>query len=354
MTLALQTRKPSLQRGGAKTTLLVLALLLALVTALAMVLWRDYQRFSSSVVFSSAKQSQHTLEFPEGSGLDQLIAGLRAIDADAKVGQRWQWQVLLRELGLEKKLKAGEYVFSNADTPRSILFALAEGKVVQHRITIIEGTRFADLRALIVQQSALRQSIGAMSDADVLRAIGAEETHPEGLFLADTYRFPKGYSDIELLKTAYWAQKKLLRDAWEKRQPDLPYSTPYEALIMASIIEKETAKASERPEIAGVFVRRLRMNMRLQTDPTVIYGMGESYDGNIRRKDLTTDTPYNTYTRAGLPPTPIALPGRAAITAALNPNDGKTLYFVAKGDGSHQFSETLDAHNAAVREYQLR
>jgi UPF0755 protein len=342
------------QRGGTRWMLLILLLVLLATSALALFIWKDYQRFSNELLFPQGLTSSErfTIDFPEGAALANLVDGLES--AKAAKAPRWQWQMLVRELNLSRKLKAGEYAFSATDTPRSVLFALAEGKVVQHRITLIEGTRFADLRASLVQHKAVKQSIAAMSDAEILSAIGAEESHPEGLFLADTYRFPKGFSDLELLKKAYWAQKKLLRSAWDQRQPNLPYSTPYEALIMASIIEKETGKASERPEIAGVFIRRLRLNMRLQTDPTVIYGMGDAYQGNIRKSDLQTDTPYNTYTRAGLPPTPIALPGRAAIQAALNPKTGSTLYFVAKGNGAHQFSETLDQHNQAVREYQLK
>ena len=341
------------QRGRTRWMLLILLVILIASSALGLFVWKDYQRFSNALLFPQGLKSsdRFTIDFPEGAALATLVDNLESVSA-AKA-PRWQWQMLVRELNLSRKLKAGEYAFSATDTPRSVLFALAEGKVVQHRITVIEGTRFADLRLALVQHKAIKQSITAMSDAEILTAIGAEESHAEGLFLADTYRFPKGFSDLELLKKAYWAQKKLLRSAWDQRQPNLPYSTPYEALTMASIIEIETGKASERPEIAGVFIRRLRLNMRLQTDPTVIYGMGDSYQGNIRKSDLQTDTPYNTYTRAGLPPTPIALPGRAAIQAALNPKAGNTLYFVAKGNGAHQFSETLDAHNSAVREFQL-
>jgi len=334
--------------------LLILLVIFLATSALALFVWKDYQRFSNELLFPQGlvNSQRFIVDFPEGASLASFVDNLESVSA-AKA-PRWQWQILVRELKLSRKLKAGEYAFSATDTPRSVLFALAEGKVVQHRISIIEGTRFADLRLTLMQHKAIKQSVTAMSDGEILSAIGAEESHPEGLFLADTYQFPKGFSDLELLKKAYWAQKKMLRNAWDLRQPNLPYSTPYEALIMASIIEKETGKASERPEIAGVFVRRLRLNMRLQTDPTVIYGMGESYKGNIRKVDLQTDTPYNTYTRAGLPPTPIALPGRAAIQAALNPKSGNTLYFVAKGNGAHQFSETLDEHNKAVREYQLK
>ncbi len=191
-----------------------------------------------------------------------------------------------------------------------------------------------------------------MSDADLMKAIGAAEPSPEGLFFPDTYLFARGSSDIELYRHAYRAMQKRLNEAWNARAPDLPYKTPYEALVMASIVEKETGQAVERPMIAAVFVNRLRKNMMLQTDPTVIYGVGESFDGNLRKKDLQTDTPYNTYTRTGLPPTPIALPGIASLAAATTPAPSDALYFVARGDGSSHFSNSLPDHNRAVDKYQ--
>jgi UPF0755 protein len=194
----------------------------------------------------------------------------------------------------------------------------------------------------------------AMTDAEILRRIGATESHAEGLFFPDTYYFSDGVSDIDVLQRAYESMQRKLTEAWELRDDNLPYATPYEALIMASVVEKETGKASERPMIARVFLNRLKIGMRLQTDPTVIYGMGERFNGNIRKQDLLKDTPYNTYTRDGLPPTPIAMPGLAAIEAALHPDaSGNYLYFVGKGDGSHTFSKSLQEHNSAVARYQL-
>jgi UPF0755 protein len=199
----------------------------------------------------------------------------------------------------------------------------------------------------------LQQTLGDAGESDIMTRIGHAGEHPEGRFLPDTYHFPSGMTDVAFLKRAYDAMAEELADAWEKRDAGLPLRTPYEALILASIVEKETGKAGERPLIAGVFVQRLRKGMRLQTDPTVIYGMGEAFDGNIRRRDLLADTPYNTYTRNGLPPTPIAMPGRDAIAAAMHPQEDGYLYFVSRGDGSHYFSRTLEVHEQAVKKFQL-
>jgi UPF0755 protein len=230
---------------------------------------------------------------------------------------------------------------------------LRRGDVLRERVTIVEGSTFAEMRALLAAHPELRQDTANMSDAEVLRAVGADESHPEGLFAPETYVFDTGSSDLDVLRQAYRAQRAILQKGWEGRTPDLPYRTAYEALVMASIVEKETGVATERSRIAGVFVNRLQKGMLLQTDPTVIYGLGAKFDGNLRKRDLTTDSPYNTYTRAGLPPTPIALPGRASIAAALNPEPTKALYFVARGDGTSEFSETLNDHNRAVGKYQL-
>ncbi len=336
--------------GLARKAMIWLTLLVAVVAAsgVGAYLWREYQTFSNNALLSQAA----TIELKPGSGLNALLDELER--AGATPAPRWQWQMLLKQLKLERKLKAGEFAISPRDTPRTLLFAIAEGKVVQHRLTIVEGTRFKDLRIQLAKHPALTQSIQALDDTQLLIAIGATETHPEGLFLPETYRFPKGFSDLELLKKAYWDLQRELKQAWEKRAPDVPLSSPYEALILASIVEKETGQPQERPEIAGVFVRRLKSNMRLQTDPTVIYGMGDAYQGNIRKSDLTTDTPYNTYTRAGLPPTPIALAGKAAIRAALDPAPGETLYFVAMGNGKHIFSKTYEEHDRAVDEFQRK
>jgi len=218
----------------------------------------------------------------------------------------------------------------------------------------VEGWNFKQMRVAIAGQQALEQTLVELSDQEIMQRLGYADEHPEGRFLPDTYHFPKGTTDLAFLKRAYQAMQGLLDAEWEQRDPGLPLNSPYEALILASIVEKETGLASERPEIAGVFVRRLKKGMKLQTDPTIIYGMGESYKGNIRRRDLKQDTPYNTYLHKGLTPTPISMPGADALHAVLHPKEGKSLYFVAKGEGSHQFSKTLVEHNRAVRKYQLK
>jgi UPF0755 protein len=238
-------------------------------------------------------------------------------------------------------------------TPRGLLALLSSGQVLLHSITFIEGSSFADVRNALAANDAVFKENANRSDADIMRALGAPEVHPEGQFFPDTYRFPRGTTDLELLTIAYRRMQDELRNAWEKRARDLPLASSYEALILASIVEKETALERERAQISGVFVERLRRGMRLQTDPTVIYGMGVNYSGNIRRADLSRDTPYNTYTRPGLPPTPIAMPSRESLQAAVQPDMTGALFFVATGvgDGSHYFSKTLAEHNLAVKRY---
>lgn len=250
-------------------------------------------------------------------------------------------------------IQAGRYRLDAPLTPLELLKKLNDGDVIPVTITFVEGITFADMREQLEKAADVRVTLKGLSNVDVLKRVGASETHPEGLFFPDSYRFAAGTTDLDLLKKSYQTMQKKLADAWASRDPDLPYRSPYEVLIMASIIEKETGKAGERPLIASVFINRLRVPMRLQTDPTVIYGMGEKYGGNIRKRDLTADTPYNTYTRDGLPPTPIAMPGGDSIKAAVKPSQSDRLYFVARGDGSHYFSRTLDEHNRAVAKYQL-
>ncbi len=259
---------------------------------------------------------------------------------------------LVRITGHGADLKAGGYELTTGVTPWSILGKLARGEVTHHVVTVIEGWEFRRMRATIDGHPALRHETKGLSDAELMQRIGATEKHPEGAFFPDTYLFARDSSDIDLYRRAYGAMQKRLNEAWAARTPGLPYKTPYEALIMASIIEKETGQASERPMIAAVFVNRLRKGMLLQTDPTVIYGIGPAFNGDIRKRDLQTDTPYNTYTRSGLPPTPIALPGAASLMAALAPAASDALYFVARGDGSSHFSTSLPEHNRAVNQYQ--
>lgn len=251
------------------------------------------------------------------------------------------------------RIHAGEYWIEPGTTPRALLEMMVAGRVKLHAFTIVEGWSFAELRQALAQTRELEQTLTGLDDQEVMAKLGQPDQHPEGRFLPETYHFPRGTSDLEFLRRAYQAMASRLAREWEQRAPDLPLESPGEALTLASIVEKETAVESERTRIAGVFVRRLERGMRLQTDPTVIYGMGERYNGNIRRSDLRRDTPYNTYTRAGLPPTPIALPSAEAIHAALHPADGDELYFVSRGDGTHEFTATLQQHNRAVVKYQL-
>lgn len=252
-----------------------------------------------------------------------------------------------------QRLRAGRYEIRRGMRIADVIDRLVRGETLKERLTIVEGWTFREMRAALAAQPLLKRDSEPMTDAQVLAAVGAGEPHPEGLFAPDTYLFDAGSSDLEILRRAYRAQQERLARAWQDRADELPLNSPYEALILASIVEKETGQASERGRIAGVFVNRLRLGMMLQTDPTVIYGLGDKFDGNLRKRDLTADTPYNTYTRAGLPPTPIALPGPASLDAALKPEPTRALYFVARGDGTSQFSESLAEHNRAVAKYQL-
>jgi UPF0755 protein len=258
-----------------------------------------------------------------------------------------------RELDLAHRLQAGEYEITPGMTPESLLRKLAAGEVVQHAITLIEGQTFKEMLALIEANSEIVHTLDGVGANEIMARLGHDGENPEGRFLPDTYHFPQGTTDLAFLQRAYNAMEHCLANEWEKRDEGLPLNTPYEAVTLASIVEKETALAEERPLIAGVFIRRLRKGMRLQTDPTVIYGLGERFDGNLRASDLRTDTPYNTYTRYGLPPTPIAMPGVASIHAVLHPDKGDMLFFVAKGNGSHYFSRTLKEHEIAVEKFQL-
>jgi UPF0755 protein len=263
-----------------------------------------------------------------------------------------RFRILGRVMGYSARIQAGTYSIDKPLTPLELLGKIVRGEVIQAAILFVEGWNIRELRQELARHPQLEHRLIDMTDADLLAAIGAEETHPEGLFFPSTYFFSPHSPDIDVLRRAYQLQRQKLLAAWEARAPGLPYKSPYEALIMASIIEKETGAPEERPLIASVFVNRLNKGMRLQTDPTVIYGLGAKFDGNLRKADLQRDTPYNTYTRAGLPPTPIAMPGEEAILAALNPLESKALYFVSRGDGTHVFSSSLEEHNRAVSRYQ--
>ncbi len=281
----------------------------------------------------------------------ERIAG--ELESNGIIAKRHWLDVYLRLSGKASAMKSGEFRLPAALTVPELVSTLVSGRSLQYSQVIVEGSTFRQLRRRLQKNDKLTQTLKGLSDEVLMRQIGAEGEHPEGRFFADTYRFPRGTTDLAFLKRAHRTMQRVLDQEWADRAPDLPIKTPYDALILASIVEKETAVVAERPLIAGVFHSRLKLGMRLQTDPTVIYGIGEAYDGDIRRSDLTTDTPYNTYTRHGLPPTPIAMVGREALHAVLHPDATTSLYFVARGDGTHQFSETLEAHNAAVRKYQL-
>lgn len=278
-----------------------------------------------------------------------------AQDLEAKgLVEKAIWLKLLARVEPEMTaIRAGEYEFQPGMTPRDMIGVMVRGDTKVRTVQFIEGKRFQDARAALKRADHLEQLTAEWADERIMSELGDEGAHPEGRFFPDTYAYSRGDSDLDILRRAYERMNAVLAEEWAGRAEELPYDNPYEALIMASIIERETGVPGERPDISGVFVRRLERGMRLQTDPTVIYGMGETYQGRITRRDLRTHTPYNTYRISGLPPTPIALPGRAAINAAVHPADGDTLYFVARGDGSHTFSRTLEDHRRAVREFQL-
>ena len=265
-----------------------------------------------------------------------------------------RFALLGRLTGRDRSIQAGSYEVGPGVTAWQLLEKLTAGDVTQTSLVIVEGKTFRDLRALLDAHPDLRHDTAGLTDAEILHQIGATDAHPEGRFFPDTYLFAKQSSDLTILRRAYQAMEKRLATAWETRDKSTPYKTMDEALTMASIIEKETGRSEDRGKVASVFVNRLKIGMLLQTDPTVIYGLGEKFDGNLRKIDLLTDTPYNTYTRGGLPPTPIALPGMDSIKAALNPPASPYLYFVARGDGTSEFSTSLEAHNRAVNRYQRR
>lgn len=324
------------------------AILACLALASGVLLWNQYQQFLKTPLNIN---EPITFNLEKGSSFYQLTNDLLVLNI---LKNEHFFKLYGRRSGLAQKIKAGEYQLTASMTPVELLEKLVKGDVIKYQFTIIEGTRFSELAAQLVNEPTLIDELSELDPAALIDALPLSVTSPEGMFLAETYQYIKGTSNLSILKMAASALQKKLDEQWQNKDPDLPYKSAYEGLIMASIIEKETGLAAERPIISGVFVRRLHKGMRLQTDPTVIYGMGESYQGNIRRKDLRAATAYNTYVIPALPPTPIALVGPEAIEAAFNPSDGDALYFVAKGDGSHQFSKTLQEHNKAVRTYQLK
>lgn len=343
-------RKPRRAKSAGGSIVRVLAWLVLLgLAAGGWLLWQDWNRFVDAPL---RVESAAVLDVPTGASFAAIRRQIR--EAGFSDAHDLYWRALAQRMGVASRLRAGEYAVSPGTTPRELLRRMSIGDVIQHRFTIVEGWTFRQLRTALAGENGLRQTLTTQSDAEIMRELGAAAEHPEGRFLPETYVWTRGDSDLQVLRRSFDAMRKTLDEVWAARAPELPLESPYQALILASVVERETGKAEERPQIAGVFARRLRLGMKLQTDPSVIYGLGASFDGNLRRRDLETDTPYNTYTRTGLPPTPIALPGLAALRAAVQPAPGNALYFVARGDGSHEFSADLDAHNRAVARYQLR
>jgi UPF0755 protein len=291
------------------------------------------------------------VEIPPGAGFRAAVAQLER--AGVKV-RPYHFEALARALRRERDIKAGNYLFAQPITPLDLLAKLTRGDVTQAEVRLIEGWTFAQFRALLDASADLRHDTTGLEDAEILKRIQATESHPEGLFFPDTYLFARGSSDLAVLRRAYRALHRHLQTEWDARAPNVPYRAPYEALIMASIIEKETGRAEERDQIGGVLVNRLRIGMRLQADPTVIYGLGSTFDGNLKKIHLLEDGPYNTYTRVGLPPTPIAMPGLASLRSAVRPAKTDALYYVSRGDGTSHFSRSVEEHNRAVSKYQLK
>ncbi len=320
---------------------------LFLAIAVALVFWMQREVLEQSLHV----EAEQVLNVPAGSTPNGLLLQLE--QQGALRGAFWL-RLTWRLQGYVQPLHTGEYQLEPGMTVAQLLEKWRTGDILQHRVTLVEGWNFQQVRAALARQEKLEQTLGEASNSDIMRELGQANVHPEGRFFPDTYNFVRGQSDLDILRQANQRLQQVLAEEWAERADDLPYKTPEEALIMASIIEKETGVAHEREEISGVFNRRLKIGMLLQTDPTVIYGMGDNYTGKITRTDLRRPTPYNTYVIAGLPPTPIAMVGREAIYAALHPKAGKSLYFVARGDGSHVFSNTLAEHNKAVREYQIK
>lgn len=324
---------------------LVFATLLFLVIALGLAWQWLGQGMKETLILPN---ENYTLTVPVGSNLNQLASQL---EAEGVLLDVWPLKIFAR-INQRGRIRAGEYEFVTGMTVLDLLEKLENGDIKYYQITFPEGLTLDEWLLLLRARDKL-QHTPELDAAGIGAALGIASSNPEGWFAPDTYSFTTGESELSVLRRAHQRMQAQLEELWQGREPGLPYDSPYEALIMASIIEKETGAAGERAAIAGVFVRRLQKGMRLQTDPTVIYGLGDAYTGNLRRKHLSSPSPYNTYRIKGLPPTPIANPGAAAIEAALHPAEGQALYFVAKGDGSHYFSNSLTEHQQAVEQYQI-
>ncbi len=338
------TEKPPRSLFGRIVSTLFKLAVLAVLLAVGIGYWH-FSRFTTAPVGGHDTK----IEIRSGESLRGVVVSLREAGVDA--GNDVEWQLLAAEMGVRSRMQVGEYAVSATMTPKQLLRNISSGKVVQYRFTIVEGWNMRELRAALDAAPNLRHALEVTSDSALMEQLGRSRVHPEGRFLPETYAYTRDSRDIDLLARAARAMDAALGQAWAQRDPSLPLKTEHEALILASLVEKETSVPDERARIAGVFIRRLQAGMKLQTDPSVIYGLGGRYNGNITRHDLIVDTPYNTYTREGLPPTPIAMPGRASLQAAMHPSPGNELYFVASGTGGHVFSATLAEHNAAVARY---
>ncbi|MBI5614770.1 MAG: endolytic transglycosylase MltG [Gammaproteobacteria bacterium] len=330
-----------------KRTLPGVGVVLLALAAFAYAFWTQMQKALDAPVVLA--EGATLFEIKHGQTLPRIADGLAA---EGWLSRPIFFELEAARLGIAERLQAGIYEVRTGDTPRLLLGKFQRGEIKIFQVRFIEGTTFRELRKVLARQPALVATIAGLEDEEVMTKLGAPGTSPEGQFFPSTYFYPAGSKDLEILRTAHKRMQELLERYWAGRAGDLPFTEPEQALVVASIVEKETAKPEERPEIAGVFVRRLQQKMKLQTDPAVIYGLGPCFDGNLTRADLERDTPYNTYTRDGLPPTPIAMPGEDAIKAAVNPAPGNTLYFVARGDGSHEFSASLEDHIRAVHRFQ--
>ncbi|HEX7326760.1 MAG TPA: endolytic transglycosylase MltG [Rhodanobacteraceae bacterium] len=324
----------------------VLVALVVAAVAWGAIAYVHFQRTPLAV-----RSTGQTLEIARGEGLPQIVAGLRS--SGLTRAPSLFWRILATRLKVANKLRAGEYALAPGMTPAVLLDNMAAGRVLHRRVTLVDGWTFAQVRKALAAAPKLRDDLRGLGGTEIMARLGAAGRSPEGEFLPDTYDYVLGMSDLDVLRRAHKAMQAFMAQAWAKRSPGLWMTQPYQALILASLVEKESAVPSELPRIAGVFERRLKIGMKLDTDPSVIYGMGASYKGKIHASDLTADTPYNTYVHGGLPPTPISLPSRAAILAVLHPAAGDAMYFVAKGNGTHKFSATLAEQNAAVRKYIL-
>jgi UPF0755 protein len=306
--------------------------------------YQQYQDFLKQSVFNKTT----IIEIEKGQSYRKFTDNLLQQHAN---GQQWQWRMLAKLNPIGQWLKVGEFEINTGLTPLQMMQKIKDNQVINYNFTIVEGTNWRELKQKMLENGVLLHTLADISEKQLLKLLKTDKNSPEGLFMPETYQFVRGDSDVDILQRAHQALQKGLLEQWQQRKENLPYKTPYEMLILASIVEKETSQADERSMIAGVFVRRLQLDMRLQTDPTVIYGMGEDYHGDIRSKDLSTDTAYNTYTRKGLTPTPIAMASIESIAACAHPKEGKALYFVANNRGGHYFSETYEQHQKAVQGY---